>query len=141
MTTSTGQRVTKQRVAVAEALETLPDFVSAQELHRYLVDRDAKVSLATTYRILTQMTEDGLLDTVRREDGENVYRQCAADEHHHHLVCERCGKAVELEAPEVEQLVSAAAQTHGFANVRHTMEIFGLCAECQRLAPEQSRAS
>ncbi|MCB4207209.1 Fur family transcriptional regulator [Arthrobacter sp. UM1] len=141
MTTSTGQRVTKQRVAVAEALETLPDFVSAQELHRYLVDHDAKVSLATTYRILTQMTEDGLLDTVRREDGENVYRQCAADEHHHHLVCERCGKAVELEAPEVEQLVSAAAQTHGFANVRHTMEIFGECGECQRKARTEPRES
>lgn len=130
MTTTTGQRVTKQRLAVKAALEEHTDFVSAQELHRYLVDRDEKVSLATTYRILAQLAEDGQLDSVRREDGESVYRQCTVQSHHHHLVCTQCGKAVEIETPEVEQLVAQAAEAHGFTNVHHTMEIFGLCQDC-----------
>ncbi|GAA1347510.1 Fur family transcriptional regulator [Falsarthrobacter nasiphocae] len=130
MASPTGQRITKQRVAVSDALQALPDFVSAQEMHRYLVDGDNKVSLATTYRILTQLADDGLVDTVRREDGETVYRRCEVEAHHHHLVCTRCGRAVEIETPAVEELVSRAAEAHGYTSVRHTMEIFGLCPAC-----------
>src|SRR6478609_9692877 len=93
------QRVTKQRVAVSAALDELEDFVSTQELYRLLHERGASVSLATTYRILQALAEDGRVDVLRNADGEAVYRRCAVAEHHHHLVCRGCGKTVELEAP------------------------------------------
>jgi Fur family ferric uptake transcriptional regulator len=130
MAVNTGQRMTKQQTAVADALAVIPDFLSAQELHRQLVDSGTKISLATVYRVLTQLTEEGRADSVRREDGEAVYRQCAVSVHHHHIVCEQCGTAVEIETPEVEQLVEKSARAHGFTQVRHTMEIFGVCSDC-----------
>ncbi|NUP74958.1 MAG: transcriptional repressor, partial [Sinomonas sp.] len=83
------QRVTKQKVAVSEALDDLDDFVSTQDLHRILQDRGASVSLATTYRIVQAMAEDGLLDVLRADDGEARYRRCDPHGHHHHLVCRR----------------------------------------------------
>lgn len=124
------QRVTKQKVAVSEALDDLADFVSTQELHRILQERGASVSLATTYRIVQAMAEDGLLDVLRADDGEARYRRCEAHGHHHHLVCRRCGKAVEIEAPAVEAWASRIADEHGYTQVEHTVEIFGLCPEC-----------
>ncbi|MDQ4502025.1 Fur family transcriptional regulator [Sinomonas sp. ASV322] len=124
------QRVTKQKVAVSEALDDLADFVSTQDLHRILQDRGASVSLATTYRIVQAMAEDGLLDVLRTDDGEARYRRCEAHGHHHHLVCRRCGKAVEIEAPAVESWASRVAADHGYTAVEHTVEIFGLCSEC-----------
>jgi Fur family ferric uptake transcriptional regulator len=124
------QRVTKQKVAVATALDELDDFVSTQELHRILQDRGASVSLATTYRIVQSMAEDGLLDVLRTDDGEARYRRCEAHGHHHHLVCRRCGKAVEIEAPAVEAWASRIAAQHGYTAVEHTVEIFGLCPDC-----------
>ncbi|WP_427018513.1 Fur family transcriptional regulator [Pseudarthrobacter sp. P1] len=124
------QRVTKQRVAVSAALDTLDDFVSTQELYRLLHQNGVSVSLATTYRILASMAEEGLVDTLRNGEGEAVYRRCSVTAHHHHLLCRQCGKAVEIEAPAVESWAARIAKEHGFTAVQHTVEIFGLCPEC-----------
>lgn len=124
------QRVTKQRLAVSAALDELDDFVSTQELHRILHERGVSVSLATSYRILQSMAEDGAVDVLRNPDGEAVYRRCAVAEHHHHLLCRNCGKAVEIEAPVVEKWAAKVAQEHGYTQVSHTVEIIGLCPEC-----------
>ncbi|MDQ0849589.1 Fur family ferric uptake transcriptional regulator [Arthrobacter sp. B3I9] len=124
------QRVTKQRLAVSAALDELADFVSTQELHRILHERGSSVSLATSYRILQSLADDGLVDVLRNADGEAVYRRCAVTGHHHHLLCRNCGKAVEVEAPAVEAWAARIAQEHGFTAVEHTVEIFGLCPEC-----------
>jgi len=125
-------RVTKQRLAVDAALDQLEDFVSTQELHRSLQDSGVSVSLATTYRILQSMADEGAVDVLRSTDGEAVYRRCEADSHHHHLLCRRCGKAVEIEAPAVEAWAAKMAAEHGFTAVTHTVEIMGLCAECSQ---------
>ncbi|MFF2029564.1 Fur family transcriptional regulator [Arthrobacter sp. NPDC058192] len=127
------QRVTKQRLAVSAALDDLADFVSTQELHRILQERGTAVSLATSYRILQSLADDGLVDVLRNADGEAVYRRCAVTGHHHHLLCRNCGKAVEVEAPAVEAWAARIAREHGFTAVEHTVEIFGLCPECTAL--------
>ncbi len=124
------QRVTKQRLAVSAALDDLADFVSTQELHRLLQGGDTAVSLATTYRILQSLADEGLVDVLRNADGEAVYRRCAVTGHPHQLLCRRCGKAVEVEAPAVEAWTARIAQEHGFTQVEHTVEIFGLCPSC-----------
>lgn len=123
-------RVTKQRVAVGDALDTLNDFVTTQELHRLMAEDGASVSLATTYRILQSLADDGLVDVLRNGDGEAIYRRCSVSAHHHHLLCRNCGKAVEIEAPAVEAWAAKTAATHGFTSVNHTLEIFGICPEC-----------
>lgn len=124
------QRVTRQRRAVSAALDALNDFVSTQELHRVLHDRGESVSLATAYRILQSMADDGLVDVLRNGDNEAVYRRCAVDHHHHHLLCRNCGRAVEIEAPAVEQWAARVAAEHGFTDAAHTVEIHGLCPDC-----------
>lgn len=124
------QRVTKQRLAVGGALDELNDFVSTQELYRLLHQKGESVSLATTYRILQSMADDGLVDVLRSGEGEAVYRRCAVEHHHHHLLCRNCGTAVEIEAPAVEKWAAGVAGEHGFTQVAHTVEIYGLCPEC-----------
>ena len=66
------------------------------------------------------------LHPLRTDDGETVYRRCGTS-HHHHLVCRECGRTVEVEAPDVERWATAVAAQHGFADVAHTLEIFGVC--------------
>lgn len=127
------QRVTKQRVAVSAALDELDDFVSTQELYRILQNKGVSVSLATAYRILQSLADDGLVDVLRSGEGEAVYRRCAVTGHHHHLLCRNCGKAVEVEAPAVETWAARIAKEHGFTEVAHTVEIFGLCPDCTAL--------
>ena len=119
-------RPTKQRLAVAEALRTYDGFHSAQEIHSRL---DGAVGLATVYRTLTALAEAGAVDAMRSEDGETIYRRCS-DSHHHHLVCRTCGATVEVEGPTVERWTRAIAEEHGYADVSHSLEIFGTCPAC-----------
>jgi Fur family ferric uptake transcriptional regulator len=123
------QRVTKQRTAVAAALSALDDFRSSQELHEYLRDQGESVGLTTVYRTLQAMADLGEVDVIVRDDGEAAYRRCS-DEHHHHLVCRSCGATVEITGPTVEEWADAMAAKHGFRDVSHTLEIFGLCQTC-----------
>lgn len=123
-------RSTRQKRAVWAALNSLEDFVSAQDLHRILDQRGEKVSLATVYRVLQSHQEEGMLDVLRPDDGEAIYRLCEREEHHHHLVCRSCGLTVEFEAPDIESWATELAEKNGFTDVRHTLEIFGYCAKC-----------
>ncbi|MET9619242.1 MULTISPECIES: Fur family transcriptional regulator [unclassified Streptomyces] len=123
-------RSTKQRAAVSAALNEVDEFRSAQELHDMLKHRGDSVGLTTVYRTLQSLADAGEVDALRTSEGETVYRRCSSGDHHHHLVCRVCGKAVEVEGPAVEQWAETIASEHGFVNVAHTVEIFGTCAEC-----------
>ncbi|MBR7836392.1 transcriptional repressor [Actinospica durhamensis] len=123
-------RSTRQRTAVAALLEETEDFVSAQQLHDRLRHRGDSVGLTTVYRTLQSLAETGMVDVVRTDEGEAVYRRCSSGTHHHHLVCRGCGTAVEVEGPAVEAWAGKVAAEHGFIEVEHTLEIFGTCANC-----------
>lgn len=122
-------RSTRQRAAISGLLEKLDDFRSAQELHDELRTRGENIGLTTVYRTLQSMSAAGLLDTLRNDTGESVYRRCSTD-HHHHLVCRGCGCTVEVGDREVETWAARVAAEHGFRDVSHTIEIFGTCSGC-----------
>jgi Fur family ferric uptake transcriptional regulator len=126
---SGGPRPTPQRIAVLEALGSVADFRSAQEVHEILSTSGSSVGLATVYRTLQLYADTGDVDVLRREDGEAIYRRCS-ETHHHHLVCRSCGATVEVEGPAVERWTTAMAADLGFTDVSHTLEIFGTCAAC-----------
>jgi Fur family ferric uptake transcriptional regulator len=123
-------RPTRQRRAVADCLRRFDDFRSAQEIHDLLRQGGDNVGLSTVYRTLQAMAEADEVDVLRAEDGEARYRRCS-DTHHHHLVCRGCGRTVEVEGPAVERWATKVAEEHGFAEVSHTLEIFGRCPSCR----------
>lgn len=132
-TAGTGGRSTRQRAAVSAALQELADFRSTQEIHEYLRSRGDSVGLTTVYRTLQALAAAREVDVILRADGESVYRMCSG-RHHHHLVCRSCGHTVEVEGPTVERWAAKVSADHGFTDVSHTLEIFGLCARCAESA-------
>lgn len=123
-------RATRQRAAVSALLDRLSDFRSAQEIHEELRRTGEGIGLTTVYRTLQTLVESGEVDVLRTDSGESVYRRCDSADHHHHLVCRRCGRAVEIEGPTVETWAQKVADEHGYTELSHTVEIFGLCREC-----------
>jgi Fur family transcriptional regulator, ferric uptake regulator len=127
--TAPAVRSTRQRAAISALLENREEFRSAQELHDELKRRGEGIGLTTVYRTLQSMAAAGLVDTLRTDTGESLYRRCS-EHHHHHLVCRACGTTVEVQGGQVEKWTAEIAIAHGFSDVSHTVEIFGLCAEC-----------
>ncbi|MDQ3714880.1 MAG: transcriptional repressor [Actinomycetota bacterium] len=124
-------RATRQRTAVSDLLAELSDFRSAQDIHHLLRGQGDGIGLSTVYRTLQTLAEAGEVDTIQTTEGESVYRKCSELHHHHHLVCRECGHTVEVAGPAVERWADRTAAENGFTDVSHTLEIFGLCAECR----------
>jgi len=131
----TRTRGTRQAQALAVALQTLPGFCSAQEIHAELRRKGEHVGLTTVYRHLQSLSEQGSIDAIRDASGEILYRQCGTRMHHHHLTCRTCGRSVEVEGRAVEQWAERVAAEAGFTDVDHTVELFGLCPECAAASP------
>lgn len=125
------RRNTWQREAVRNSLNHTDGFVSAQALHANLRDAGQVLGIATVYRALADLAAAGDADTYVSDDGEQLYRACS-QEHHHHLICRECGKTVEISASPVEQWAREVATEHGFIQPTHVVDIFGVCADCAR---------
>jgi Fur family ferric uptake transcriptional regulator len=123
--------MSKSKSRILTALDSAGGFASAQELHQLMIRSGERIGLTTTYRALSKLLQENLIDVLRREDGESIYRLCG-ESHHHHLVCNKCGKTVEIDGGSVEKWASAQAQEHGFHDVSHSAEIFGTCNSCFR---------
>ena len=116
-------------MAVTATLAEVDDFRSAQDLYDLLRQRGEHVGLTTVYRTLNALAEAGEVDVIRRDDGEALFRRCSRA-HHHHIVCRRCGRTVEVAAPLLESWAGQVARDHGYTDVTHSLEIVGLCRDC-----------
>jgi Fur family ferric uptake transcriptional regulator len=131
-TASRSHRSTKQGAAIKDALQGLDGFASAQDLYAGLRTAGHGIGLSTVYRHLQQLAEQDLVDVIHRPDGETVYRYCGdrSAGHHHHLVCRVCGRTEEVQGRAVERWAAETAAKFGFVDVDHTVEVFGVCADC-----------
>ena len=123
-------RATRQGRAIEQLLSDADVFLSAQDIYARLRDEGHTVGLATVYRHLQRLTAEARIDAVKGDDDQFVYRLCASVHHHHHLVCRQCRRSTELESAEVERWAASQASRFGYTDVEHTVEIFGVCAEC-----------
>ena len=123
--------MSKSKSRILTALERASGFISAQEVHRLVTNSGDRIGLTTIYRGLGKLLDEKIVDVMRREDGEAVYRLCG-EAHHHHLVCKKCSKTIEIDGGSVEKWVSAIAVEHSFHDVGHSAEIFGTCSDCYR---------
>lgn len=121
------RRRTEQRQAIVDALRGCDTAVTAQELHGRLDG----VGLATVYRNLQRLTEDGEADALRRENGEQAFLLCGGG-HHHHLTCRSCGRVEQVRDCALDDWAESVARRHGFRDVEHRAELVGICSRCRR---------
>ena len=138
--TDVPQRRTRQRTAIADVLAGQRDFRTAQQIHDELRAHGISTGLTTVYRTVQMMADSGELDVIRTDGGESAYRRCSR-EHHHHLVCRQCGRTIEVWGPTVEDWARQVASEHGFTDVQHDLEIFGVCADCTARAATGGRGA
>jgi Fur family ferric uptake transcriptional regulator len=125
-----GVRVTSQRVEVFEELGRERDDVTAQVLWSRLRERGSQTGLATVYRTLSLLSEKGVIDALAHHGTELCYRLCN-EAHHHHMVCSKCHRVVEVEQCGLEDWLDEVAARHEFVATGHKIEITGICGSCR----------
>lgn len=128
---SAGHRAGGARSAVLEALDEEPCCLTAQEIFDNLRDRGRKVGIASVYRTLELLAK---LDLVRRVDiGAAACYEPAhpGGEHHHHMVCERCGKVAPFEDKGLEDAIDRLGRRLKYKVGVHEVLLRGACPDCR----------
>jgi Fur family transcriptional regulator, ferric uptake regulator len=133
---SDGRKRGGARWAVLELLGSEPCALSAQEIERELHRRDGRgASRASIYRVLDELERLRLV--VRVETGQQVVRYERAsghEEHHHHLVCERCGLIRPFSDPALERAIARLSERVPLAVSEHEIVLRGSCRRCAEAA-------
>ena len=127
-----GHRAGGAREEVLDLLASQDCCLSAQDIHDRLRSGDRGVALASVYRALDVLTQ---LRLVHRVDVGGTACFEPADpsgEHHHHAICERCGKMDAFEDPALERLLDQVGARLGYDVAAHDLVLRGSCPECAR---------
>ena len=130
-----GFKYTKKREALLTYLVKRNRYVSAKEVFDYMNQEFKGVSYDTIYRNLHDFAEIDLLEETDL-NGEMKFRfHCCQGEigHHHHFICQRCGRVQEIQLPTIDWDF-LTQQLPGAEITGHSFELYGLCAQCRQLA-------
>ena len=125
------RKLTGPRQAILDLLRQKNHPLAVRDIHAALSDG---CNLATVYRALNLLESMGMVKRYEFGDGVARFELLAEgdDGHHHHLICQRCSRVVELEECLVHELEQEVGRRHGFRGITHKLEFFGLCPECQK---------
>ena len=128
---NTATRTTAPRRALVELIAARGGHFTAADLITDAESHNVKVGRATVFRTLDLLAEQGSLERLDLPTGEHAYVACAPHEHHHHVVCRRCGRSVEIADEGLRAVVQQVGVKSGFKIESHRLELYGLCPECQ----------
>lgn len=123
------QRLTIQRQAILDLINSSNRHWDAEEVNRELSDRGQSVGIATVYRGLTALEEAGLIEGIQFYDRKRYER--ADKSHHDHMLCTVCGHIEEFSHEKIEALQEAIELEKDFEMTGHQLVLFGLCAVCR----------
>jgi Fur family transcriptional regulator, ferric uptake regulator len=137
-----GLRRMASRIAVLAVLEPVQGHLSVAEIDQRLREslpaEDQPPDLATIYRTVTTLVDQGVLHALTLEGGVTTYG-LAADPHHH-AVCTRCGSIIEVPAGQLTSALEHARAGSSFTlSERAGLTLHGLCPRCQSVGPAEGQ--
>lgn len=129
-------RASRQRDAIAAVADVLTSAFTSDELAEAVSVAGERVGKATVYRTVAAMADAGWIEPVGSRAGAVTYARCRGAAHHHHLVCESCGRVDEAPC-DVGDALERAAAACGFRATRHELSLYGVCAACAERREER----
>ena len=119
------------RERIIELLAAEPCALSAVEVEDALRAHGQRIGRASIYRVLELLVEHGLVERVTvGHDLSRFERVLPSGEHHHHLVCDRCGRLVAFDDPGLERAIDRVSERLGVRVEHHEVVLRGACEDC-----------
>jgi len=134
-----GMRLTRPRQAVMEIIMAAKVPLSPQSIHQRSMETEEEIGLVTVYRTLDLLAELGLVRRVHDHDECQGY-VLASPGHHHHLICRKCGNAVEFTGEDdLTSMLDRIRHQTGYNIDEHILQLYGLCPKCQEEKHENKK--
>ena len=122
-------KLTPQRKAVLRVLTASDVHLTPAAIYERVVRRYPRISLVTVYRTLNILAELGLVCEVRTGANSKSY-VAGNQEHHGHLICNRCGRVADFTGYDIDELVQHLSSESSYQVLDHRLDLYGLCPEC-----------
>ncbi|NMA86034.1 MAG: transcriptional repressor [Tissierellia bacterium] len=127
-----GYKLTTQRRVILDAIvENQEKHLNPEEIYDIVKIRYPEIGIATVYRTLQLLEKLNIIYKLNFDDGYNRYELNKSSDNHHHLICLKCGKVMEVKLDLLEKLENEIEEENGFKIVDHNVKFFGYCASCQ----------
>jgi len=126
-----GLRHTRQREVILDAFLSADKHITVEELFNVIKKKNPEIGYATVHRNLSLFGECGLADEIKIGNHKTRYEQKIGPEHHDHLICQKCGRFIEVRDERIEKLQDKLAEANDFVPQKHKLEIYGLCKKCR----------
>ncbi len=137
---ASGHRVTEQRRAILDAVCQGGGHTTLGEIYARARRLDATLDRSTVYRALDLFVALGLVVSADPGTGQTYY-EIARPEPHHHLVCESCGRSIELGDETVSTLLKTIQDRYGFEVHSNHLVLVGLCSVCRSKKSDEDKAT
>lgn len=132
-----GLKATPQRKAILDALDKSPSLLTARELFAQVHKRVPGVNLSTIYRNLEALLESGCICKITLDSGESIYEIRQNKDHHHHVICLKCGVSEALSYCPMKGLDDHLKES-GFHPTEHRFVVYGYCKRCRSKLDEKA---
>lgn len=127
-----GLRMSHPRFLVYQELSTSGSPMSPQELYQCLTKKQRKIGLTSIYRSLDLFESLGIVFKII--NGSNAkYKLCKLGDHHHHIVCKKCGNVEELNFCNISEWSKKVMESTGYQVTDHQLNFYGFCKTCKTL--------
>lgn len=128
-----GYRITPQRRVIVEKIVQTAGLLTVAEIWKLVRTEYNDIGLDTIYRNINVLAEMGILTPITGIGNDSTRYELADANHHHHVVCIKCGQAVCIDYCPINQEFSEMLRQKGYELIRHNVELLGVCAKCKDL--------
>lgn len=131
-------KFTIQREVILETLYNSDEHLTPESLHNLIQEKfpNLKTGIATVYRTLSLLEESDMVTSLSFGAQGKKY-ELGAKHHHDHFICKACGSITEFVDEQIEERQRKIADELGFDMQDHSMQIYGICKECQKKTKEK----
>ena len=127
-----GLKVTRERRSIYEKVQSLSDHFDGEKLYEILRKDRSDIARGTVFRTLPLLLESGVIQlSVGKGKGE-FFERTGTKKHHDHIICVGCGKVIEYQCEEIEELQSQVCRKYDVELLFHDHKLFVRCAKCRK---------
>jgi len=124
-------RISHPRLLIYSELSETDSPLSPKEIYQSLIKKHRKIGLTSIYRSLELFESLGIAFKIIY--GSSIkYKLCELPNHHHHIICKKCGNVVEFDFCAISDWLKIVKELTGYDVTDHQLNLYGLCKKCKR---------